>query len=63
MTTKLMRARLELIMTAKLMRALLELMMNSRDWQLVANHQFTSSNVTAKPVRSCMVPDVMMVSP
>ena len=50
-------------MTAKLMRALLELMMNSRDWQLVANHQFTSSNVTAKPVRNCMVPDVMMVSP
>ena len=50
-------------MTTKLMRALLELIMNSSDQQLVANHYFTSSNVTASPVRNCMVPDVRMVSP
>lgn len=30
---------------------------------LVTLHYFTSSNVTANPVRSCMVPEVMIVSP
>lgn len=49
-------------MTAKLMSDS-ELIMISCRMPLVALHYLTSSSVTVNPVRNCMVPEVMMVSP